>query len=123
MAGYAFPLPFTVICELLGIPEPDRAALGRWIRTLLAPDPGPDAVAASEAIVGYLGALLDRKHLEPGEDLVTDLVAAAGDGALTRQEALSTIFQLFVAGTTPPPASSATRPWRCCATPTSATRW
>ena len=62
------------------------------------PDPGPDAVAASEAIVGYLAALLDRKRVEPGEDLVTDLVVAARDGALTRQEMLSTIFQLFVAG-------------------------
>jgi cytochrome P450 len=98
VAGYAFPLPFTVICELLGIPEPDRAGLGRWIRTLLTPDPGPDAVTASEAIVGYLGALLDLKRVEPGEDLVTDLVVAARDGALTRQETLSTIFQLFVAG-------------------------
>jgi cytochrome P450 len=101
VAGYAFPLPFTVICELLGIPEPDRAGLGRWIRTLLAPYSGPppaEAVAASEAIVGYLGALLDRKRAEPGEDLVTDLVLAARDGVLTRQEMLSTIFQLFVAG-------------------------
>jgi cytochrome P450 len=98
VAGYAFPLPFTVICELLGIPEPDRADLGRWFRILLAPNPGPDAVAASEAIVGYLTALLDRKRLEPGEDLVTDLVSAARDGALTQQEMLSTIFQLVVAG-------------------------
>ena len=98
VAGYAFPLPFTVICELLGIPEPDRADLGRRIRTLLTPAPGPEAVAASEAIVAYLGALLDLKRVEPGEDLVTDLVVAARDGALTRQEVLSTIFQLFVAG-------------------------
>jgi len=36
--------------------------------------------------------------LEPGEDLVTDLVSAARDGALTQQEMLSTIFQLVVAG-------------------------
>jgi cytochrome P450 len=98
VAGYAFPLPFTVICELLGIPEPDRAGVGRWIRTLLAPGAGPDAVAASEAIVGYLTDLLDRKRSKPGEDLVTDLVVAAHDGALTQQEVLSTIFQLFVAG-------------------------
>jgi cytochrome P450 len=98
VAGYAFPLPFTVICELLGIPQPDRADLGRLFRTLLAPDPGPEAVAASEAIVGYLTALLDHKRAEPGEDLVTDLVSAAGDGALTEQEMLSTIFQLVVAG-------------------------
>jgi cytochrome P450 len=99
VAGYAFPMPFTVVSELLGIPEPDRADLGRWFRTLLAPYSGPPpagAVAASDAIVAYLGELLDRKRVEPGEDLVTDLVVA-GD-ALTRQEALSTIFQLIVAG-------------------------
>jgi cytochrome P450 len=103
VAGYAFPLPFTVICELLGIPEPDRADLGRWFRTLLAPYAGPqpsaEAVAASESIVGYLTALLDYKRADPGEDLVTDLVTAADrDGALTAQEMLSTIFQLVVAG-------------------------
>ena len=103
VAGFAFPLPFTVISELLGIPEPDRADLGRWFAALLAPYPGPqppaEAVAASDAIVGYLTALLDRKRAEPGEDLVTDLVVAADrDGALTEQEMLSTIFQLVVAG-------------------------
>jgi cytochrome P450 len=37
VAGYAFPLPFTVISELLGVPKQDRADLGRWFRTLLAP--------------------------------------------------------------------------------------
>ncbi|GAA0897459.1 cytochrome P450 [Pseudonocardia zijingensis] len=98
VAGYAFPLPFTVICELLGVPPDDRADLGRWIRTLLAPDQGPEAVAASEAVVGYLTALLELKRAAPGEDLVTDLVVAARDGALTQQEMLSTIFQLIIAG-------------------------
>ena len=103
VAGYAFPLPFTVITELLGIPEPDRADLGRWFRTLLAPYTGPqpptEAVAASRLIVDYLTALLDLKRTAPGEDLVTDLVVAADrDGALTEQEMLSTIFQLVVAG-------------------------
>ena len=103
VAGYAFPLPFTVISELLGIPEPDRADLGRWFGILLAPSSGPqppaEAVAASRLIVEYLTALLDRKRAAPGEDLVTDLVVVADrDGALTEQEMLSTIFQLVVAG-------------------------
>jgi cytochrome P450 len=103
VAGYAFPLPFTVISELLGIPEPDRADLGRWFGILLAPSPGPqpsaEAVEASRSIVEFLTALLGRKRAEPGEDMVTDLVVAADrDNALTKQEMLSTIFQLVVAG-------------------------
>jgi cytochrome P450 len=101
--GFAFPLPFTVISELLGVPEPDRDQLGTWFTTLLAPPaaPGPPAgaVAASADIVAYLTGLLDRKRADPGEDLVTDLVRAADrGGALSEQEMLSTIFQLVVAG-------------------------
>lgn len=103
VAGFAFPLPFTVISELLGIPEPDRAELGAWFTTLLAPaaapEPPPSAVAASASIVRYLTELLTRKGVEPGEDLVTDLVRAGDErDALNRQEMLSTIFQLMVAG-------------------------
>jgi cytochrome P450 len=103
VAGLAFPLPFTVISELLGIPAPDRAELGAWFTTLLAPasapEPPPSAVAASANIVRYLTELLARKHVEPGEDLVTDLVRAGDErAALNQQEILSTIFQLVVAG-------------------------
>src|SRR6266487_773912 len=101
--GFAFPLPFTVISELLGVPEPERDQLGNWFTTLLAPSSAPEppaeAVAASANIVRYLTELLARKRAAPGEDLVTDLVRAADqDGALSEQEMLSTIFQLVVAG-------------------------
>src|SRR5258708_15822659 len=101
--GFAFPLPFTVISELLGVPEPDRDHLGSWFTTLLAPSSAPEppaeAVAASANIVRYLTELLARKRAVPGEDLVTDLVRAADQGGgLSEQEMLSTIFQLVVAG-------------------------
>ncbi|HEU5385452.1 MAG TPA: cytochrome P450 [Streptosporangiaceae bacterium] len=101
--GFAFPLPFTVISELVGVPEPDQDRLGNWFSALLAPSSAPEppaeAVAASANIVRYLTGLLARKRAAPGEDLVTDLVRAADqDGALTEQEILSTIFQLVVAG-------------------------
>ena len=81
----------------------DRAELGAWFTTLLAPasapEPPPSAVAASANIVRYLTELLDRKRVEPGEDLVTDLVRAGDErDALNQQEMLSTIFQLTVAG-------------------------
>ena len=103
VSGFAFPLPFRVITELLGVPEADRADLGAWFTTLLAPsasaEPPPEAVAASANIVRYLGELVARKRAQPGEDLVSDLVRAGDeDGALSEQEMLSTIFQLTVAG-------------------------
>jgi cytochrome P450 len=101
--GFAFPLPFTVISELLGVPEPDRDHLGTWFSTLLAPpsapEPPPEAAAAAANIARYLADLLARKRAAPGEDLATDLVRAADQhGALSEQEMLSTIFQLVVAG-------------------------
>jgi cytochrome P450/uncharacterized OsmC-like protein len=99
--GYAYPLPFGVIGELLGIPEADRPRLHAWFGVLLtgwAGDPPPAAVAASDGIVAYLGELVDAKRLRPAGDLVSVLVAATEGDALTRQELLSSLFQLVVAG-------------------------
>jgi cytochrome P450 len=61
-------------------------------------EPPTDAVAASDLIVGSLTDLVDERWAAPTEDLVGDLVRACREGALTRQELLSTVFQLVVAG-------------------------
>jgi cytochrome P450 len=98
--GYAYPLPFEVIGELLGIPAADRPCLHAWFGVLLtgwAGDPPPEAVEASEGIVAYLRELVDAKRQSPADDLVSVLVAAEDD-ALTTQELLSSLFQLVVAG-------------------------
>src|SRR5437762_3702788 len=77
VAHFAFPLPFTVICELLGVPDGDRGALGRGLTTLLSPYSTPDeyahAKAASDTVVAMLGALVEAKQLAPGDDLVSAL--------------------------------------------------
>ena len=98
--GYAYPLPFQVIGELLGIPEADRADLHAWFGVLLtgwAGDPPAAAVEASDQIVAYLRELAAAKRRGPGNDLVSVLVAASDD-ALTTQELLSSLLQLIVAG-------------------------
>ena len=98
--GYAYPLPFEVIGELLGIPAADRPRLHAWFQVLLtgwAGDPPAAAVEASDGIVGYLRELVETKRRQPGEDLVSVLVAV-DDDMLTTQELLSTLFQLVVAG-------------------------
>jgi len=103
VAAFAFPLPFTVICELLGVPEPDRAALGRGLTALLVPISTPAEYArakeASDTVVAMLEALVAAKHAAPGDDLVSGLISARdNDERLDTQELLSTIFQLIVAG-------------------------
>ena len=101
--AFAFPLPFTVICELLGVPEEQRSALGTGLTELLVPTTTPEeyaeAKAASDIVVGLLETLVEAKRSAPGDDLVSGLIAARdGDERLTTQELLSTIFQLIVAG-------------------------
>ncbi|HEX4685676.1 MAG TPA: cytochrome P450 [Nocardioides sp.] len=102
VAGFARPFPFAVVGELLGIDRPDQERLSGWFATLLAPyggaEPPAEAIAASDQIVGYLNDLVDRRWDEPTDDLVGDLVRAGRDDQLTRQELLSTVFQLIVAG-------------------------
>jgi cytochrome P450 len=102
VARYARPLPFAVVGELLGIDRTDQGRLSGWFATMFAPYPGAEppaeAVTASDAVVGYLGELVDSRWEAPTEDLVGDLVRACKDDLLTRQELLSTVFQLIVAG-------------------------
>src|SRR4249920_536084 len=103
VTAFAFPLPFTVICELLGVPEPDRTSLGQGLTGLLVPTSTPAEYAlareASDAVVAMLEALVETKQDTPGDDLVSGLISARdGDERLNNQELLSTIFQLIVAG-------------------------
>ncbi len=106
---FAFPLPITVICELLGIPVEERKQFRTWTQTLLietatasAPE-GPDEqaarVAAAEAFTHYIKTLLAEKRAHPGSDLTSQLVQAEDQGdALSEVELMSTIFLLIVAG-------------------------
>ncbi len=103
VSRFAFPLPFTVICELLGVPEPDRDALGSGLIGLLVPTSTPEQYAeakrASDVVVALLEQLVDVKRGDPGDDLVSALIAARdGDERLDTRELRSTIFQLIVAG-------------------------
>jgi cytochrome P450 len=103
VSSFAFPLPFTVICDLLGVPEPDRARLRQGLAALLVPTPTAEeyarAKAGSDVVVAMLEALVEDKQQAPDDALVSALIAARdGDERLTTQELLSTIFQLIVAG-------------------------
>lgn len=99
MASFAFPLPVTVICELLGVPEPDRDAFRHWSNTMLSTQAIEQVRAASEAMTTYLTDLVAAKRANPGEDMLSALVQThdAGD-RLSETELISMAFLLLVAG-------------------------
>jgi cytochrome P450 len=103
VSGFAFPLPFTVICELLGVDDDDRDELGRRLIALLSPTSTmaeyEAAKRASDAVVAMLVALVETKQQTPDDRLVSALIRARdGEERLDQRELLSTIFQLIIAG-------------------------
>jgi cytochrome P450 len=103
----AFPLPVLVICELLGIPEPDRERFVTGSSSgaaLLNPTP-PTREELDNANTGnlasstYFEALFEQRRREPQDDLITQLVQAeeAGD-RLTTAELRANVNLLFAAG-------------------------
>lgn len=98
MRAFAYPLPISVICELLGVPLIDRDRFHGWVAAQLSGDLERIQEAAP-ALLGYLHELVDGKRTNPGEDLLTGLVNASDDGdKLNAQELVSMAFLLLVAG-------------------------
>ncbi|HWE88849.1 MAG TPA: cytochrome P450 [Pseudonocardiaceae bacterium] len=96
----AVPLPITVICELLGVPDGDRDDFRRWSNTLLSVGV-PEQVFrdAMTSMVGYLTELALSKREHPADDMLSALVEARdAEDRLTEGELISTAFLLLVAG-------------------------
>ncbi|MGY4099088.1 cytochrome P450 family protein [Nocardia sp. R16R-3T] len=102
LSEYAFPLPITVICELLGVPVSDRADFREWSRIVveLSTSTVEEIRHATDAIADYFEQLINRRRAEGlGADLVSDLIAANADGdRLTDDELISMVFLILVAG-------------------------
>ena len=103
---FSFVVPFVVIHSMLGLPNADMLDVREWSQTLvqtLEPNISPEQVDA--AIWGgtqlneYLTEALAWKRNQPGDDLLSDLIAVEEGGeGLTEPELLSMISLLFVAG-------------------------
>ena len=100
IAGFAVPLPITIICELCGIEEADRENFRQWSLKLVGAGQDPDEVAhASQLMVDYANSLIDSKRAVRGDDLISELVQVSDGGdRLTQNELVSMIFVLAVAG-------------------------
>src|SRR5215471_13042550 len=105
VADLAYPLPVTVIAELLGIPAELREDFKRWSDAIVA---GEEGLSEEERRVlfqeiqgmyGYFTQVLEERRLHPQNDLVSALLAAEVDGErLSSMELLGFCGLLLVAG-------------------------
>ena len=96
----AFPLPISVICELLGVPFLDRAQFREWSNISVSLPSGETRLTAVREMNDYLVRLLADKRRQRGEDLMSALIHAADDDGdrLNAEELLGMAWILLVAG-------------------------
>jgi cytochrome P450 len=106
----AYPLPVTVIAELLGIPLQDRNTFRIWADKLVSSGGQQQRIAEYHGSVknlvllesemdDYFNAIIDRRTISPQTDLISDLIKAEADGRhLSREEILAFCNLLLVAG-------------------------
>jgi cytochrome P450 len=100
---FSFPLPITVIAELLGIPVQDQQRFREWSNTFVTPALTPElqelATRHTEEFIAYLDDLFGGRRATPTDDLVSALVRAEDEGDhLSQNELYSMVVLLIVAG-------------------------
>jgi cytochrome P450 len=106
IADFAYPLPVTVICALLGVPPADHVRFRDWsdaiARSLDLTEEAAvydRAAVATVALTEYLDGLLAERRARPQADLFSALVTAEEEGErLTRDELFATCALLLIAG-------------------------
>jgi cytochrome P450 len=95
------PVPMLVIAELLGVPTEDRDRFRVWSDGVMeaATEMTQDSMTKAAELFGYFSEHLALRREQPGEDLISRLVAAEVDGErLTEWELLGFCMTLLVAG-------------------------
>ena len=106
VAELAFPLPFDVISEMLGMPASDKEQIAEWsaavVKTLdpiISEDEIREAVVADRAMTDHIETVIEWKRERRDDDLLTALIDAEEDGdRLSSRELRDQIVLLFIAG-------------------------
>ncbi|MFB6437073.1 cytochrome P450 [Streptomyces sp. NPDC056411] len=104
--AFAAHFPFQVLADVIGLPEEFAARFdrdwGKVVQPVGPEDPGrPVYEARLRGLQRYIADLVAAKRRQPGDDLLSRLVAARDDGRLGPEELDSMVFQLLVAGQEP----------------------
>ncbi len=106
IANFAFPLPFAVIHDLLGMPDGDRVELRRWshlitrfLEPLTDPEDLRESLEASDSMEAHIREAIAWKRRNPADDLLSALIAAEDDGdRLNTVELVDQVRLLYLAG-------------------------
>ncbi|MGH3848175.1 MAG: cytochrome P450 family protein, partial [Pseudonocardiaceae bacterium] len=97
--AFAYPLPITVICELLGVPAEDRDDFAAWSNTMVDESTRDQAMEAAGKLHGYLSQLIDAKRQTPDDALISALIQEADGGdRLSQSELVAMAMLLLIAG-------------------------
>ncbi|MFI5778751.1 cytochrome P450 [Nocardia sp. NPDC051570] len=98
--GLSFPLPMTILCDLLGVPFLEREAFRNWSNVMVGTGTAEEKAAVAPELSRYLLDLLDRKRTEPGDDLMSALIRTTDEDGdrLSRDELLGMAWILLVVG-------------------------
>jgi pimeloyl-[acyl-carrier protein] synthase len=105
----AYPLPVTVICEMLGVPVDDHASIRGWSAEIAR---SLDAIGlpsdqdivergrtSRRALADYFRRLVPERRARPQNDLLSGLIAAEEQGdKLSQDEVIAMCLLLFIAG-------------------------
>ncbi len=99
---FALQVPMTIISEMLGVAQADRAKFHRWSNAAVSiskPIDGILAIPSLYQFVGFLRRLMNERRLEPTDDLTSALVKAQVEGSsLSEDELIAMVTILLIAG-------------------------
>lgn len=104
---FSYPLPVTVIAEMMGIPVEDHAKFKRWsgeiVGFMATPKPRPEVLLKSQdallAMQQYFRDIYAKRRLAPEDDLITALVRAELEGdKLSEEEMVSSCVTILIGG-------------------------
>jgi len=104
MTDVAKLYPTQVFLTLFGMPLSDRDQFIRWVTTLnegaslVGSEPNPEVLQAAGELFAYLQGFVAAKRADPGEDMLSRVLALSGDDEWTDEEVLGLCFLFTLAG-------------------------
>jgi cytochrome P450 len=100
----AVPYPTSVFLSVFGLPLEDRERLIDWVKVLIEKSPmlNPDFAeenrTAAWELYDYLVPFVERKRAEPGDDMLSVILAGKGEDEITTEEAIGICILFSLAG-------------------------